>query len=238
MRSSTLRWWSLLLALVLVAAACGDSDDGGDESGGETTATTAAGDESGDADADAGDGDADADADADAGDADAGDADTGDGDAGGDGVAEAAARVETFRQAQGALPVSEPLAALPSRQTAAYIQCGVAACEEIRVGVESAAAELGMELEIFNHDDTPENVASAWQAAVDAGRVHHQWLPDVLYYEDNGFSLDSLNGLRSMGHALEARNQQGAAEVIVVGEGGVLEGGVDLRVPDGGAIGY
>ncbi|MEQ8860695.1 MAG: gamma-glutamyltransferase [Pseudomonadales bacterium] len=76
------------------------------------------------------------------------------------------------------------------------------------------------------------------QAAVDAGRVHHQWLPDVLYYEDNGFSLDSLNGLRSMGHALEARGQQGAAEVIVVGEGGVLEGGVDLRVPDGGAIGY
>lgn len=77
------------------------------------------------------------------------------------------------------------------------------------------------------------------QAAVDAGRIHHQWLPDTVYYERNGFSLDSLNGLRAMGHALEERDAQGAAEVIVVNpETGVLEGGVDLRVPDGGAIGY
>jgi gamma-glutamyltranspeptidase/glutathione hydrolase len=77
------------------------------------------------------------------------------------------------------------------------------------------------------------------QAAVDAGRIHHQWLPDTLYYEKNGFSLDSLNGLRSMGHSLEQRDAQGAAEVIVVNpKTGVLEGGVDLRVPDGGAAGY
>ncbi len=76
------------------------------------------------------------------------------------------------------------------------------------------------------------------QTAVDAGRVHHQWLPDTLYYEEQAFSLDSLNGLRSMGHPLESRSKQGAAEVIVVADDGVLEGGVDLRDPDGGAIGY
>ncbi len=77
------------------------------------------------------------------------------------------------------------------------------------------------------------------QAAVDAGRIHHQWLPDTIYYEQHGFSQDSLNGLRSLGHALEARDSQGAAEVIVVDpESGILEGGVDLRVPDGGALGY
>jgi len=77
------------------------------------------------------------------------------------------------------------------------------------------------------------------QTAVDAGRIHHQWLPDVLYYEEHGFSLDSLNVLRAMGHRLEERSGQGAAEVIVVDpKTGVLEGGVDLRYPDGGAIGY
>jgi gamma-glutamyltranspeptidase/glutathione hydrolase len=77
------------------------------------------------------------------------------------------------------------------------------------------------------------------QAAVDAGRIHHQWLPDAVYYEEHGFSLDSLNGLRSMGHRLEKSDRHGAAEVIVVDrELEVLEGGVDLRVPDGGAIGY
>jgi len=77
------------------------------------------------------------------------------------------------------------------------------------------------------------------QAAVDAGRVHHQWLPDTLYFERHGFSLDSLNGLRALGHTLEEIPYQGAAEVIVVDQqSGVLEAGVDYRVQDGGAAGY
>ncbi|MFW6092688.1 MAG: gamma-glutamyltransferase [Pseudomonadota bacterium] len=77
------------------------------------------------------------------------------------------------------------------------------------------------------------------QTAVDAGRIHHQWLPDVLRYERHGFSRDSLDRLRAMGHTLEERDRQGAAEVIVVNpETGVLEAGVDRRVPDGGAAGY
>ena len=54
------------------------------------------------------------------------------------------------------------------------------------------------------------------QAAVDAGRIHHQWLPDVLRYEKQTFSMDSLNGLKSMGHELEVRSNQGSAEVIMV----------------------
>ncbi len=76
------------------------------------------------------------------------------------------------------------------------------------------------------------------QSAVDAGRIHQQWLPDKIYYEENGFSLDSLNGLRAMGYQLEERDHQGVAEVIVVNGDNELEGGTDLRVPDGGAIGY
>lgn len=77
------------------------------------------------------------------------------------------------------------------------------------------------------------------QAAVDAGRIHHQWLPDKMFYEAHGFSLDSLRGLEALGHTIEQIERQGAAEVIVVSpEDGVLEGGVDLRVPDGGAAGY
>lgn len=77
------------------------------------------------------------------------------------------------------------------------------------------------------------------QTAVDAGRIHHQWLPDRMFYEAHGFSQDSLNGLRAMGHEIEQIERQGAAEVIVVNaEDGVLEGGVDRRVPDGGAAGH
>ncbi len=77
------------------------------------------------------------------------------------------------------------------------------------------------------------------QTAVDAGRVHHQWLPDVLAYERHGFSLDSLNGLEAMGHTLREIPYQGVAEVIVVdAESGVLQAGVDYRVPDGAAAGH
>jgi len=77
------------------------------------------------------------------------------------------------------------------------------------------------------------------QTAVDAGRIHHQWLPDRLLYEQHGFSLDSLRGLEALGHNLETVPYQGVAEVIVVnGETGLLEGGVDLRVPDGAAVGH
>ncbi|MEE4361823.1 MAG: gamma-glutamyltransferase [Pseudomonadales bacterium] len=77
------------------------------------------------------------------------------------------------------------------------------------------------------------------QAAVDAGRIHHQWLPDELNYERQMFSPDTLALLEAWGHALDEDGNQGVAQVIVVDpESGVLEGGVDRRPPDGGAVGY
>lgn len=77
------------------------------------------------------------------------------------------------------------------------------------------------------------------QAAVDAGRIHHQWLPDQLNYESQGFSPDTLRELEKRGHTLNQRANQGSAEVIIYNrEADLLEGGVDRRVPDGGAIGW
>lgn len=77
------------------------------------------------------------------------------------------------------------------------------------------------------------------QAAVDAGRIHHQWLPDRISYEAQLFSPDTVKLLEGMGHKTRAQSRQGVAEVIVVNpETGVLEGGVDGRAPDGGAAGY
>jgi gamma-glutamyltranspeptidase/glutathione hydrolase len=77
------------------------------------------------------------------------------------------------------------------------------------------------------------------QAAVDAGRIHHQWLPDRINYERQGFSPDTLNILKWLGHDLREIEGQGVAQVIVVNrEDGMLEGGLDLRSPDGGAAVY
>ena len=77
------------------------------------------------------------------------------------------------------------------------------------------------------------------QAAVDSGRIHHQWLPDRLRYERHGFSPDTLAILTWLGHDAQETRNQGVAQVIVVNaDDGMLEGGLDRRAPDGGAAGY
>jgi gamma-glutamyltranspeptidase/glutathione hydrolase len=77
------------------------------------------------------------------------------------------------------------------------------------------------------------------QEAVDAGRIHHQWLPDRMRHEKNGFSPDTLAILKQFGHELQEIDGQGAANVIVVNpEDGMLEAGIDRRPTDGGAAVY
>ena len=76
------------------------------------------------------------------------------------------------------------------------------------------------------------------QEAVDAGRMHHQWLPDRINVERLGISADTLALLRAMGHTVNEGGNQGAAQVIVFNQKeNLLEGGVDRRSPDGGAAG-
>ncbi|HWI19692.1 MAG TPA: gamma-glutamyltransferase [Vicinamibacterales bacterium] len=76
------------------------------------------------------------------------------------------------------------------------------------------------------------------QEAVDAGRMHHQWLPDRLSVERFGFSADTIAMLKAMGHTVTEGGNQGAAQVIVFNQkDNMLEGGVDRRPADGGAAG-
>ncbi len=77
------------------------------------------------------------------------------------------------------------------------------------------------------------------QEATDAPRFHHQWLPDRISYERLGFSADTIALLEARGHTLQARNGgQGTAQLIVFDvERNLLEGGLDRRRPDGGAVG-
>ena len=55
------------------------------------------------------------------------------------------------------------------------------------------------------------------QQAVDAPRVHHQWLPDEVYYEPFGISPDTLKLLTAMGHKMVEQTPWGATELIEVG---------------------
>jgi gamma-glutamyltranspeptidase/glutathione hydrolase len=75
------------------------------------------------------------------------------------------------------------------------------------------------------------------QGAVDAGRIHNQWLPDRIQYERYGVSPDTLKLLTAMGHTMTAIGSQGVAQVIVYNQkDDVLEGGCDRRAADGGAV--
>ena len=76
------------------------------------------------------------------------------------------------------------------------------------------------------------------QEAVDASRIHHQWLPDILAYERNGMVRDVQGALKSRGHALEERRAIGDAHIIVVDDkSGLRLGGADPR-RGGHAVGY
>jgi gamma-glutamyltranspeptidase/glutathione hydrolase len=73
------------------------------------------------------------------------------------------------------------------------------------------------------------------QEAVDAGRFHHQWLPDRIVHERDALSPDTIVSLRSKGHQLTEGANQGQAEVIVRSAGDMLEGGIDRRRADASA---
>jgi len=74
-------------------------------------------------------------------------------------------------------------------------------------------------------------------AAMAAPRMHHQALPDVIRYEDGGFSDATLQALRAMGHRLDAwRGRQGLVEAIQRTAGGWV--GVPDPRSAGGAVGY
>ncbi|ASL43504.1 Gamma-glutamyltranspeptidase [Burkholderia sp. AD24] len=98
------------------------------------------------------------------------------------------------------------------------------------------------------------------QDAVDAPRIHHQWLPDEVDYETQGLSPDTLKILQQMGYKMVEQTPWGAAELIMVGlpgteaasrvssgndssvsgqvRQGFFYGSNDPRRPAGSAVGY
>jgi len=66
--------------------------------------------------------------------------------------------------------------------------------------------------------------------AVTAPRIHHQWYPRLLYFEEFGLSPDTRNKLEKMGHHLQSRGAMCNAQIIVVDpESGILQGASDPR---------
>ena len=107
-------------------------------------------------------------------------------------------------------------------------------------------------LNIIDHGMAP-------QEAVNAPRIHHQWLPDEVYYEERGLSKDSIALLDKMGYKMVEQTPWGATELILIGlpntpnvqssssgndgavsgkvREGYMYGANDVRRPAGKAIG-
>ncbi|AZO41281.1 gamma-glutamyltransferase [Mesorhizobium sp. M7D.F.Ca.US.005.01.1.1] len=87
------------------------------------------------------------------------------------------------------------------------------------------------------------------QEAIDAPRIHHQWLPDTVYIEPFGLSPDTEKLLAGMGYHLDLADQTwGQAAGILVGGKSLAEiekgggarynGAIDSRAASGEALGY
>jgi gamma-glutamyltranspeptidase/glutathione hydrolase len=77
------------------------------------------------------------------------------------------------------------------------------------------------------------------QAAVDAPRFHHQWLPDRIEAEPGALSPEAAARLKAMGYAIAEPGRWGAAESILVDPAtGMMTGANDSRRPAGAALGY
>jgi gamma-glutamyltranspeptidase/glutathione hydrolase len=74
--------------------------------------------------------------------------------------------------------------------------------------------------------------------AVAAPRFHHQFLPDTLYYERDGFAMATRAVLAERGYRLAEQSAWGAVELIAIGPDGHLLGVNDPRRPAGSAAGY
>ncbi len=87
-------------------------------------------------------------------------------------------------------------------------------------------------LNVIDHDM---NIAEA----IEAGRIHHQWLPDITGFEPGTLSPDTIRLYEAKGHRMRSRGTQGAAmSVYYDRDEGFFLGSADSRRGDGGAAGY
>jgi gamma-glutamyltranspeptidase/glutathione hydrolase len=76
------------------------------------------------------------------------------------------------------------------------------------------------------------------QQAVNAHRIHSQWLPDLIAPEDSALTKEVDSVLKTMGHTIKPRSKFGRVAAILVRADNKLEAGADTKRGDDTARGY
>lgn len=77
------------------------------------------------------------------------------------------------------------------------------------------------------------------QDAVNAPRIHMQWLPDEIQYEPGSLSREEIAQLSAMGYKFRRIASWGSAQAVYVDpHSGIRYGGTDRQHPAGAALGY
>jgi gamma-glutamyltranspeptidase / glutathione hydrolase len=75
--------------------------------------------------------------------------------------------------------------------------------------------------------------------SIEAGRIHHQWLPDRTLIEEHGFSPDTIRLYEGLGHNVRRVAGIGSAMGVYHDrENHVYLGAADSRAEDGGAVAF
>ncbi len=75
--------------------------------------------------------------------------------------------------------------------------------------------------------------------SIEAGRIHHQWLPDRTLVEERGFSPDTIRLYEDLGHKVRRVDGIGSAMGVYHDlENDVFLGAEDSRAEDGAAVSY
>ena len=70
--------------------------------------------------------------------------------------------------------------------------------------------------------------------AVAEPRFHHQWLPDIVYLEQDGYDINVIQGLLGRGHDVRERTPYGDLQAIFIDDNGLMAGAADPR--GGGSV--
>ncbi len=75
------------------------------------------------------------------------------------------------------------------------------------------------------------------QESVLKARFHHQWIPDLLYFEKGAFSSEQVDALKGLSHILKERSLYGDLHIITIDDNGFMQAASDSR-RGGATAGY